>query len=178
MTAPNQGPCVCDVEEMLRQGGEIRPEGEIRVTKAHEHAEFEPYACADCDCEGFRPAGSEPEAAGNRPHSPGDGQTPHTAGDRPHLTIPAVLDFSAERVHDTAQHLDQIITQIRGTFTDPDDPLAVCALADMLEATWPDTADSWVALVLATRRLIDATNHGRRTRQAAAFEAFRRKVQR
>lgn len=97
---------------------------------------------------------------------------------RPHLTIPAVLDFSAERVHDTAQHLDQIITQIRGTFTDPDDPLAVCALADMLEATWPDTADSWVALVLATRRLIDATNHGRRTRQAAAFEAFRRKVQR
>ncbi|MFQ2844836.1 hypothetical protein [Mycobacterium paragordonae] len=98
-------------------------------------------------------------------------------GDRPHLTIPAELDFTHERVTDTAQHLDQTITQIRGTFTDPDDPLAVCALADMLEASWPDHADSWVALALATRRLIDATNHGR-PRRAAALDAIRRKVQR
>lgn len=169
MTAPNQGPCVCD--DLL-----VADETVIGTSR-HEHAEFEPYACADCDCEGFRPAGSEPEAAGNRPHSPGDGQTPHTAGDRPHLTIPAELDFSAERVNDTAQHLDQIITRIRGTFTDPDDPLAVCALADILETNWPDHADSWVALVLATRRLIDATNHGR-PRRAAALDAIRRKVQR
>lgn len=168
MTAPNQGPCVCD--DLL-----IADETVIG-TSQHEHAEFEPYACADCDCEGFRPAGSEPEAAGNRPHSPGDGQTPPPAGDRPHLTIPAELDFTHERVTDTAQHLDQIITRIRGTFTDPDDPLDVCALADILEANWPDHADSWVALVLATRRLIDATNHGRRPRRA--LDAIRRKVQR
>lgn len=161
MTAPNQGPCVCDED----------------VAMWHEHAEFEPYACADCDCDGFRAAGSQAETAQNRHHSPADGLSAPPEGDGPHLVLPANLDFAHERVHDTAQHLDQIITRITGTFTDPDDTLAVCALADMLEASWPGNADSWVALVLATRRLIDATNHGR-PRRAAALNAIRRKVQR
>lgn len=169
MTAPNPGPCVCD--DLLIA------DGQVIGTYQHEHAEFEPYACADCDCEGFRPAGSEPEAAGNRPHSPGDELSGAPEGDRPHLVIPAQLDLQAKYVQETAQHLDQTITQIRGTFTDPDDPLAVCALADILDTNWPDTADSWVALALATRRLIDATNHGR-PRRAAALNAIRRKVQR
>lgn len=169
MTAPNQGPCVCD--DLL-----IADETVIG-TSQHEHAEFEPYACADCDCEGFRPAGSEPGARETPPHSNGDELSGAPDGDRPHLVIPAQLNLQSKYVQDTAQHLDQIITRIRGTFTDPDDPLAVCALADILEANWPDHADSWVALVLATRRLIDATNHGR-PRRAAALEAIRRKVQR
>lgn len=169
MTAPNPGPCVCD--DLLIG------DGQVVGTSRHEHAEFEPYACADCDCPGFRPAGTEPGTAETPAHFNADGLSGGLTGDRPHLTIPAELDFTHERVTDTAQHLDQIITQIRGTFTDPDDPLAVCALADILETNWPGTADPWVALVLATRRLIDATNHGR-PRRAAALNAIRRKVQR
>ncbi|MDP7703203.1 hypothetical protein [Mycobacterium sp. TY815] len=91
------------------------------------------------------------------------------------MTKLAQLDLQAKYVQDTAQHLDQIITQTRGTFTDPDDPLAACALADILETTWPGNADSWVALVLATRRLIDATNHGR---GRGIRDTIRRKIQR
>ncbi len=169
MIAPNQGPCVCDDLYVIAAGA-----------FPHEHAEFEPYACADCDCDGWRPprnAGADSNAQPQNP--PGEGcDTSGAVSSRPAaVTIPAELDFSQERVTDTAQHLDQIITQIRGTFTDPDDPLAVCALADILETNWPDHADPWVALVLATRRLIDATNHAR-PRRAAALDAIRRKVQR
>lgn len=177
MTAPNQGPCVCDVEEMLRLGGEIRPEGEIRVTKAHEHAEFEPYACADCDCEGFRPPGSHTEPAQNRAQINGDGQTPPPAGDRPHLTIPAVLDFSHERIETVTQWVDQTITGIRDSGTTnlsaANEPIAVCALADLLETNWPEDIDPYDAIALLMRRL--ATN---RTPRQAAIEAIRRKVQR
>lgn len=145
------------------------PAGACRCGADHEHSDFDPYACADCDCSGWAPPGTPVIEQATEPPAP--------VVDRPHLTIPAELDFTHERVTDTAQHLDQIITRTRGTFTDPDDPLAVCALADILETNWPDHADSWVALVLATRRLIDATNHGR-PRRAAALDAIRRKVQR
>lgn len=167
MTAPNQGPCVCDVDF-------------VHWRALHEHADFEPYACADCDCPGWRQPHLPAADSNAQPRNPG-GEGHDTSGPVSSrlaaVTIPAELDFTHERVTDTAQHLDQIITRIRGTFTDPDDPLAVCALADMLEASWPDHADSWVALALATRRLIDATNHGR-PRRAAALNAIRRKVQR
>lgn len=149
---PELGPCVCDA------GAE----------QLHEHSDFEPFDCGDCDCPGHRAPGTPiPAEKAAQPLGP------------PRLAIPAELvDFARERVTETAQHLDQTITSIRGTFTDPDDPLAVCALADTLEQTWSDHADSWVALVLAIRRLIDAPNHGGHRRPRQALEAIRRKVQR
>jgi len=170
VTAPNLGICQCQV---------TFDDGKQQLhDEDHEHSDFEPYACADCDCDGWRPprnAGADSNAQPQNP--PGEGyDTSGPVSSRPAaVTIPAQLDLQAKYVQDTAQHLDQIITQTRGTFTDPDDPLAACALADILETTWPGNADSWVALVLATRRLIDATNHGR---GRGIRDTIRRKIQR
>lgn len=176
MTAPNHGPCVCDDDariDELRAGRVYNPAD----YRTHEHAEFEPYACADCDCEGFRPAGSGAEPAQNRHHSHGDERTGPRRGIRPPLTIPDQLDFATERVQDTAAWIDRTITQIRGTFTDPDDPLAVCHLADHFDQNAPEGIDPLEALALTIRRLIDATNHGSRaTPRQRAINAIRRKI--
>lgn len=166
MTTPELGPCVCDDEQRLeeRRNGRAYDEADYRP---HEHSDFEPYACADCGCDGHRPAAGPKRA-----------EKPVEPPERRGLTVPAeLLDFARQRVTDTAQHVDQIIVQTAGTFTDPDDPLAVCNLADILEQTWPDQADSWAALALTIRRLLDATNHGQPAHRRT-LAALRRKVQR
>lgn len=142
----------------------------------HEHSDFDPHPCADCDCTAFRPGGRGAIAGAE---SNADGSERPPAGDRPHLTIPAELDFSAERIQTVAQWVDQTITGIRDSGTTnisaANEPLAICALADLLENNWPEDIDPYDAIALLMRRL--ATNHARSPRQAA-LDAIRRKVQR
>lgn len=156
MTAPVDGkPCVCDVLDNLR----------------HEHSDFDPFPCADCPCPGFRPPGTKAEPAENQ------ARTATAPPERPRVTVPAdALDFSRQRVTDAARHLDQILRHHRD-ITDPDEPLGVCGLADLLEQTWLEGLDPFDVLALATRRLIDATSRRRMT-PGEAIEHMRRKVRR
>ncbi|OBK22544.1 hypothetical protein [Mycobacterium asiaticum] len=185
MTAPTDGrPCVCDD----RLAGytttvEVSTDG-VNWTGApsmsgrrplHEHAEFEPYACADCNCERFWPAGTTPEPPETPPHSNGDEQTGGSEGYRPHLVIPAQLDFAAERVQTAAQWLDQITTSTTANLAAANEPLAVCALADLIEQNWPDGLDPFDVLAIAIRRLAATPGDSSARR---FVDTIRRKVQR
>lgn len=140
MTAPNLGPCHCEVVYSDGRGG--------RAYVAHEHSDFAPYACADCGCEAHT-AAAIPGA-----HSNADAQTTHGAGDRTPVTLPAELGFAQDRVTHTAEWLDTVTAGIRETHpTAADDPIAVCALADMLEQHGTAASiDPWDALALHIRR--------------------------
>lgn len=167
MTAPNPGPCVCD--DVL-----IADETMIG-TSQHEHAEFEPYACADCDCPRFRPAGSQTETAQNQAQINADGSERPPAGDRPHLVIPAELDFTQDRVTQTAEWLNQTLAGIRvNQDTPPDNPHVVCILADWLENHWPEHLDPYDALALTISRLKAQPDSTARR----LVDTIRRKVQR
>lgn len=143
------GPCVCGAD--------------------HEHSDFEPYACADCDCPALRPAALQSEESGS--------EAPAEPPERVGVTVPAdALDFSRERVTQAAATLDEILAG-HPPITDPDEPDGVCGLADLLEQTWPEGVDPLDVLAIAIRRLIDATSRKRLT-AAEAFEHMRRKVRR
>lgn len=145
---PEFGPCVCDIAD----------------NRLHEHSDFEPFACGDCDCPGHR----TPQR--NAAETPSEAHEPRGV---PIAANP--IDYSQHRLTQAREWADQIITTNTGSFTDPDDPLAVCALADLLELNQPDNADPWMSLALVTRRLIDATNHGQPRR---IRDTIRRKGQR
>lgn len=155
MTAPDLGPCLCE------------PEGE-----QHEHSDFEPYACADCDCPRHRGRpwlGIERETAENR------AQSPAAPPERPKVTIPANgLDFGRERATQAAKLLDDML-DAHGTTgaTAADDPIAVCGLADVLEERWPEGADPYDVLAVAIRRLA-----ARPTTAVNMLAKMRRKVRR
>lgn len=127
MTAPDLGPCRCGPQ--------------------HEHSDFEPYPCADCGCPEFQPLETADSLTVGAETPP---EPPH----RPSLVIPAdALDFTRQRVAQTAQWVDGIVDGIRRIDSrDPDDPLAVCGLADMLEANPPEDVDYLDALALVLRR--------------------------
>lgn len=130
MTAPDLGPCICDVLDNLR----------------HEHSDFEPHPCADCDCAAHRPPGQKPA------------ETPPEPTDRPAaIRLPADLGFASERVTQTAALLDGILAT-QPPVDNPDEPTAVCNLADWLEHNWPDAIDPYDVIALAARRIADATN--------------------
>lgn len=132
MTAPNLGRCVCEPDEDF--------------TLPHEHSDFAPYPCADCDCSAHRPPGQKPS------------ETPPEPPGRPAaIRLPADLGFASERISQAAALLDGILS-LHPTIGDPDEPIAVCNLADWLERDWPDAIDPIDVIALATRRLADATN--------------------
>lgn len=119
--------------------------GPCRCGPDHEHSDFDPYPCADCGCEAHQPAAT---AAGS----------PAEPSDRPCLTIPAApFNFATQRVEHAAHYLDQILATNRCA-ADPDEPTAVCGLADLIEHNWPDGLDPLDVIALTTRRLMDATN--------------------
>lgn len=154
MTAPDLGPCQCVVT--YREHG---------FDAEHEHSDFKPYPCAelDCPCRAWQAPGSKAETGQD------GAQTAQGRSERPSVTIPAgALDFSRQRITDAAAHLDDILTH-HGTPGDPDDPLAVCGLADLLEQTWPENIDPFDIIALAARRLIDATKRIPRRRIARGW---------
>lgn len=189
MTAPIDGrPCVCDdrlagyttTVEVSTDGVDWAAAPSMSGRRPlHEHAEFEPYACADCDCPGFRPAGTETEPAQNQAQINADSQTAPSAGDRSHLVIPASLDFATERVKQAAAWLDQITTGVRHSGTTnlsaANEPLAVCALADLIEQNWTDGLDPFDVLAIAIRRLAATPGESSARR---FVDTIRRKVQR
>lgn len=79
------------------------------------------------------------------------------------MTIPAEMTgFARERVTQAGAWLDQILASTHKTTGNPDEPLAVCALADILEHTWPEGIDPHDVIALAARRITDATKPPRR----------------
>lgn len=169
MTAPNLGICQCQVTFY---------DGKQQIhDEDHEHSDFEPYACADCDCEGFRPAGTTPGPAENRPHSHGGEFSGVPEGDRPHLVIPDALDFTTERIQQATQWLDQFTASfhVRNNAPIADNPDAICSLADVIENTWPAEIDPYDVIAIAVARAKDTTNRNPAER---ALAAIRRKIQR
>lgn len=154
MTAPDLGPCLCE------------PEGE-----QHEHSDFEPFACADCDCPHHRGRpwlGAELEPAENRAQLDGAGRN------RASTTIPTgALDFATENVTQTAAWIDGVLAWAGGDATAADDPIAVCDFADALDAIWPEAVDPRIAVALVLRRLA-ATRGDSSARRFVA--GIRRKV--
>jgi hypothetical protein len=139
VTAPDLGPCQCEVNDA--RGGAIID---------HEHSDFDPYPCAEpgCGCSAHRPARGGAETGEN------PAQAAPGPAERPRLTIPAdALDFSRERVTDAATWLDSWVHTRTAAPREPDDPLAVCAFADLLEQNWPEWLDPHDALAIAIRRL-------------------------
>lgn len=158
MTAPDLGPCVCELIPTTNDPDD-------KFAEYHEHSDFEPHPCAEpgCGCTAHRHLRTDTEAAENQP------QEPAGAPNRSSVTIPAgALDFSRQRIADAAAHLDDILTH-HDVPADPDDPLAVCGLADLLEQTWPENIDPFDVLALAARRLIDATKRIPRRRIARGW---------
>lgn len=160
MSAPDLGRCRCS--------GVDGPD--------HEHSDFEPFGCADCPCPSFQRVETRDSITIAGAESNAEPPTGLPVGDRTPLTIPAEMGFAQERVTQTALWLDEILGSIRDNMPgNPDEPLAVCALADMLEASWPDGIDPYDVIALAARRITDATKPTPRQR---AREVVRRMRQR
>lgn len=149
---PERGPCVCDDTVCNLDTGD-------HSVRHHEHSDFEQFACAEpgCPCEGWRPRGAQPE------HVDDAAQEPPDARYRAAVTIPAgALDFSRERAGAAAGLLDSVLNA-HTTTGNPDEPLPVLALADVLEDNWPNDIDPLDVLALCIRRLQAATNYRART---------------
>lgn len=130
---PELGRCVCDAG----------------ADQLHEHSDFEPFACGDCDCPEHRPVETADSITLRGAQTPTEPQT-----QPPLLTIPAEINFAELRVTQTAQWLDQLADGIHETHPTPaDHPPAVCALADLLEQAMPEHIDPFEALALAIRRI-------------------------
>jgi hypothetical protein len=163
MTAPDLGPCVCEDSLNIDDGAS--------VPFPHEHSDFEPYPCADCDCEAHRAPRADHDTRQDGADSPADA-TEQRGG----LRIPAELDFTAQHTAQAQEWLDPLVARIRSIDPrHPDDPLAVCALADMIERNWPEGIDPYTVLALAARRLAAG---GPRLSAREAFEYMRRKARR
>lgn len=162
MTPPDLGPCVC----------EFKPEiGGGHVCVPHEHSDFPPHACAEpgCGCETWTEWGQ------NRAQSPADGQTGASVGDRCMLTIPANLDFATVRVRQARVWINMISENTHrfgSPGADPDDPIAVCDLADCIEQSGPEF-DPYDVLALLLRLHAAATRPRKHP-----FARLRRKAQR
>lgn len=128
MTAPDLGPCRCGPD--------------------HEHADFPPYRCADCPCAGHRPDIRDTRSGAENPVDP---QTWPGV-----ITIPGGIDFRQQRATQAAQWVDQLAAGIRvDPAPPPDDPHALCDLADMIEQVRPDHIDpiDVIALLILRQRI-------------------------
>lgn len=107
----------------------------------HEHSDFEPFSCVDCGCSRHSDAsGAEAESHAEPPER------------APAVTIPAALNFAQQRITETVSWLDETVAGHPAP-TEPDEPLAVCAFADLLEQTWPPNLDPFDVIALCIRRL-------------------------
>ncbi|GAB4677608.1 hypothetical protein [Mycobacterium timonense] len=175
MTAPNLGPCWCEVIDDDRPAstlpGAARYHAGLNVVYVpHEHSDFEPYPCAefDCTCRAHQPPDADTEPAEN--------QAKTAAAPRNHasLTVPrGALEFATQNATQAAAWIDGVLAWAGSDTTRADDPAAVCDFADALEALKPEGVDVYTALAVALRRLA-AT---RRDSPARGFVAgIRRKV--
>ncbi len=169
MTTPT-GPCACDRDVWERGTRAVYQLDAITPVVAHEHSDFEPFACVDCECPGWRPPPAADQEAAETPSDAPDRVAAATA-----LTVPDKLRFADERAARTVEWVDQLVIGLHETMpTEPDDPLAVCAVADMLEQAWPEDIDPLDAVALLIRRQAAIRN----TPAHRALDAIRRKVQR
>lgn len=155
MTAPELGPCRCEIVDHDGPFSTLSPLARFdtqsgRIFIPHEHSDFRPHACADCDCPSWRAPGTVENPPQTDPAAPQR---------RAVVTLAAELDFAHERVAQHAEWLDTVVDGLRTNTADrPDHPLAICYLADTLEQNWPQHLDIHEVLALALRRLASAAS--------------------
>ncbi|OBI95568.1 hypothetical protein [Mycobacterium sp. 1465703.0] len=182
MTAPNLGPCRCEVVDQNVPFSALPAHAKVNtalglVLVDHEHSDFEPYPCAEPNCPCgehrpvYRPPGDETEPGENR------AQTAAAPRNRYSVSIPAdALEFAGENVAQTAAWIDGVLAWLGWTGGEArplDDARTVCDFADALDAAKPEHIDTMTALALALRRLAAAN----RDNSARRFVAgIRRKL--